>query len=59
MEETNIPITDTITVEQLRQRLNISRTLVYQAIRRKEIPSIKIGRRILIPTNYLQRMLSK
>jgi excisionase family DNA binding protein len=32
---------------------------VYEAVSRGEIPYIRIGRRILIPRNALERMLDK
>lgn len=46
-------------VEEVRQRLGISRNLMYEAIRTGQIPSIRIGRRILVPRAALQRMLEK
>lgn len=39
----------TITVEEGAAALDISRSLAYAAVRRGEIPSIKIGNRTLIP----------
>ncbi len=47
----------TLTVEEAGEQLGISRALAYEAVRRGEIPSIKIGRRILIPKAALNRML--
>lgn len=47
----------TLTVEEAGEQLGISRALAYEAVRRGEIPSIKIGRRILIPKAALHRML--
>jgi len=47
-----------LSVEQARRELCISRGLIYQAIRNGEIPSIRIGRRILIPRAALQLKLS-
>jgi excisionase family DNA binding protein len=44
-------------VEEARKQLGLSRGLVYEAIRRGEIPSIRIGRRILIPCAALERLL--
>lgn len=46
-----------LTVEEARIKLGISRGLIYEAIRRGEIPSIHIGRRILIPRAGLERMI--
>jgi len=45
------------TVEEARHRLGLSRGSCYEAIRRGEIPSIKIGKRILIPKSALLRLL--
>jgi len=47
------------TVNEARQKLGISRGLTYEAIRTGKIPSIRIGRRILIPKAALQRLLEK
>lgn len=38
-----------LTVEEAAQLLGISRAFAYEAVRRGEIPSIKIGRRLLVP----------
>ena len=46
-----------LTVEKARQQLGLSRGLMYEAVRRGQIPSIRIGRRILIPRAGLQRLL--
>jgi len=37
----------------------ISRGLIYEAINTGQIPSIRIGRRILIPRSGLERLLDK
>jgi excisionase family DNA binding protein len=46
-----------LTVEEARQELGLGRRGMYQAIRRGEIPVLRIGRRILIPRIALERML--
>jgi excisionase family DNA binding protein len=46
-----------LSVEQARLRLGLSRGLMYEAVKRGEIPSIRIGRRILIPKSALLRLL--
>jgi excisionase family DNA binding protein len=38
--------------------LGISRAFAYEAVRRGEIPSIRIGRRVLVPRAALERMLN-
>ncbi len=39
----------TITVEEAAAHLGISRNSAYEAVRRGEIPSVRIGGRIVIP----------
>jgi excisionase family DNA binding protein len=39
----------TLTVEEAAELLGISRGSAYQAVRAGDIPSIRIGRRVLIP----------
>jgi excisionase family DNA binding protein len=46
------------TVCEVARILRIGKISVYQAIARGEIPCIRIGRRILIPKNALEQMLS-
>ena len=36
----------------------IGRTLFYEAVQRSEIPHVRVGRRILVPEDALDRMLS-
>ena len=38
--------------------LGISRTTVYAAARRGDIPTLRIGRRILVPRAALERLLA-
>ena len=45
------------TVEEAAQLLGISRSFAYEAVHRGEIPSMRIGRRILVPKAALQRFL--
>ncbi len=47
----------TISVEEAAALLGISRNTAYEAVRRGEIPSIRIGKRFLIPAAALERML--
>ncbi len=46
-----------MTVEEAAEILRISRNGAYEAVKRGEIPSIRIGRRILIPRAALEMML--
>jgi excisionase family DNA binding protein len=47
----------TLTVEEAGTRLGISRTLAYELVRRGEIPSIRLGRRVLVPIRALERLV--
>ena len=47
----------TVTVRQAARELGIGRDQCYEACRRGEVPSIRIGRRVLIPRAALDRML--
>jgi excisionase family DNA binding protein len=47
----------TMTVEEAAVQLGVSRSSAYEGVRRGDIPVIKIGRRLLVPTAHLQRML--
>jgi excisionase family DNA binding protein len=48
----------TTTVEEAAALLGIGRNTAYEAVRRGEIPTIKIGRRLLVPRAALDRMLA-
>ncbi|HVA09559.1 MAG TPA: helix-turn-helix domain-containing protein [Acidimicrobiales bacterium] len=47
-----------LTVEEAAATLGTSRASAYEAVRRGEIPAIRIGRRVLVPRMALDRMLS-
>lgn len=47
----------TLTVEEAAASLGISRASAYEAVRRGEIPAIRIGRRLLVPKARLDRLL--
>jgi excisionase family DNA binding protein len=48
----------TLSVEEAAQRLGISRNHAYDAVKRGAIPSIRIGRRLLVPKAALERKLA-
>ena len=48
----------TLTVEEAGQLLGIGRGAAYAAASRGEIPTIRIGRRLVVPVDALERMLS-
>ena len=47
----------TCTVEESARLLGIGRALAYEAVRRGEIQSIRVGGRVLVPTAVLRRLL--
>jgi excisionase family DNA binding protein len=48
----------TLTVDEAARRLGIGRGQAYAGVRVGEIPSIKIGKRYLVPIAALERMLA-
>ena len=48
---------ETITVVETAKRLGIGRNTAYKAVKRAEIPSVRIGRRILVPSKALDKWL--
>jgi len=56
-EETNVNDKTVMTVDEAAEELRLSRNATYEAVARKEIPSIRIGRRILIPRAEFRKML--
>lgn len=48
---------DTISVKEASQILGLGRSAAYDAVKRKEIPSLNIGGRILIPVAPLKQLL--
>jgi excisionase family DNA binding protein len=47
-----------VTVNEAALMLRISRGAAYEAAKRKELPTIRIGRRLLVPLAALERMLA-
>jgi excisionase family DNA binding protein len=47
----------TVTVEEAAQLLGIGRQSAYQAARTGELPTIKLGRRLLVPRAQLDTLL--
>ena len=47
-----------LTVDEVMELLRTGRTATYEAIRRGEIPSIRVGRRIRVPRDPLLQMLA-
>jgi len=47
----------TLTVEAAGEIMGIGRNQAYEAVHRGDLPSIKIGKRILVPKALLERLL--
>jgi len=47
----------TVSVETAGAALGLGRASAYQAAKRGQIPSIKLGRRLVVPSGHLLRML--
>jgi excisionase family DNA binding protein len=47
----------TLTVEETARLLGVSRSAAYLAVRRGDLPVIKIGRRYVVPRVALERLL--
>jgi excisionase family DNA binding protein len=50
-------IEPTVTVERAAELLGISRGQGYEGVRTGDIPSLRVGHRILIPTAAIRRLL--
>ena len=51
-------LTEWLTVEEFRQQSRLGRNTVYNAIRTNQIPHVRVGRRILIPADSLERLMN-
>ncbi len=49
----------TLTVDEAAQVLGISRAFAYELVRRGEIPSLRLGRRIIIPRKLVEELLAR
>ncbi len=49
----------TYTVPEAAERLGIGRTAAYEAARAGQIPTIRIGKRILVPIAALEQLLGE
>ena len=47
----------TMTVEEASAALGISRSLAYELVRRGDIPSLRLGRRIVVPVRALDDLV--
>jgi excisionase family DNA binding protein len=48
----------TLTISEAAEVLGIGRTSAYEAARRGEIPTIRIGKLLLVPATQLERLLN-
>ena len=60
MSDTLSNTTDWLTVAEFVAKFNgrVSRNFVYERIREGSIPSVRIGRKILIPSDALDRLMT-
>lgn len=49
----------TLTVDEAAKILGISRNLAYELVRLGQIPSVRLGRRIVVPRAALERLLEE
>src|SRR5262249_50552301 len=56
--EITLPERRVMTLDEAALILRISRGSAYEAAKRREIPTIRIGRRLLVPCEALDRLLS-
>jgi excisionase family DNA binding protein len=47
-----------ITVGEAAEALNLKRTATYEAVRRGQLPSLRLGRRLFVPVPALLRLLN-
>lgn len=56
--DASMPERLTLTVEEAAQMLGVSRAHAYELAARGEIPTLRLGRRVLVPRGALLRMMS-
>ena len=47
----------TMSVEEASEALGISRSLAYELVRRGALPSLRLGRRIVVPVRALEELV--
>jgi excisionase family DNA binding protein len=57
LEVSEIMSQPTCTVEEAAKVLHIGRTQAYRAVKAGQIRSIRIGKRVLVPTNAIRELL--
>jgi len=48
----------TIDVPEAARQLGLSRNAAYEAVKRGEIPAVRIGRRLFVPRDAIDRLLA-
>jgi excisionase family DNA binding protein len=48
-----------VSVEEMGRALGIGRNAAYEAVRRGDIPAIRIGRRLIVPIEALRKKLEE
>lgn len=48
----------TLTVEEAAELLGISRALAYNLAKRGDLPCVRLGRRLIVPREALERLLA-
>jgi excisionase family DNA binding protein len=56
MSESAAAETSTATVREVAREIRIHANTVYAAVKRGDIPSIRVGRRVLVPRSWLKRV---
>jgi excisionase family DNA binding protein len=46
-----------LTVEEAARLLGISRSLAYQLVERRDLPAVRLGRRLVVPRRALERLM--
>jgi excisionase family DNA binding protein len=49
---------EVLTVSEAAEALGISRSLAYELVARQEIPSLRLGRRIVVPRHVIELRLA-
>jgi len=52
-------MTETITPKEIAARLGISTAYAYRMIKQKQLPGIRIGRRVIVPSDLFNRWLEQ
>jgi len=50
---------DAMNVDELAERLGISRPKAYELVKRRDFPAIQLGRRVIIPVEAFREWLNK